>query len=290
MAKKLNIPMIGTFVVEYVTMGLFIITSFYFFANNLTILNSIIFGIISSIYTYSHDPLYCILFPDMIAKVKMNYRYTMKDFWELSRVFIQNMLTIIIAAHFKLIHFNYTNFSETFIEISVQYWAMILLKDYTMMYFLHPWMHKPENYWIHKHHHKVGLEVQANHAFSIDMLDLFIENQVGLFLFYIISWLIYDCISVHYMSFVFLGWHDIMVHSLNPYSVVHFNPILEYWHKPTLEHNLHHMIQKDYYVFDSFRHLWDINRRDQDLAKYNELCRTRINFDFFVDENDNIAY
>ena len=159
-----------------------------------------------------------------------------------------------------------------------------------MMYFVHPWMHKPENYWMHSHHHKVGVEVQANHAFSISNLDAFIENDIGMFLFFFAKWMLGKPISVNLFSFIAIGWHDVIIHSLNPYSILHFNPLLEYFVKPTLEHNLHHMIQKDYYVFDSFKHLIDSKQLDYDVKKYNELCRTTICYDLFVTDDKNIAY
>jgi len=226
----------------------------------------------------------------MICKAKMAYKFTWTNAGEIAKVSIMGAGISWVASYFGIVHFNYTTFTETYMKIAIEYWGITLLKDYTMMYFVHPWMHKPENYWMHKHHHLVGVEVQANHGFSISNLDAFIENDIGLFLFFFVQWLITGQISCHLASFYMVGWHDIIVHSLNPYSIVHFNPLLEYYIKPTLEHNLHHMIQRDYYVFNSFRHLFSTERRDQDLAKYNELCKTTMSYDLWVDDKKNIAY
>jgi len=290
MRKTLNYPMIATFIIDYsLNFGLFFVF-FYFCANNLNIVNATVIGMMHMLLSVFHDPLHALLFPKMISKAKLNYKFTSNDYWEIFKVYIQGTIIIAIAVYYGIVHFDYTTFYQTYMEIAVEYWIMILLKDYTSMYFLHQWMHKPENYWIHKHHHLVGVEVQGNHAYSIGPLDVFLENECALFLYGFAKWLIYGSLRIHFAAFAFVGMHDVLVHSLNPYSPVHFNPLLEYFHKPTLEHNLHHMIQKDYYVFDSFRHVFDLKTRDQDLAKYNELCKTTICFDLFVDEDKNIAY
>ena len=90
--------------------------------------------------------------------------------------------------------------------------------------------------------------------------------------------------EIHISTYFTTGWADTMVHSLNPFSIVHFNPMLEYFKKPNIEHNLHHILNKDYYVFNSFRHLWDIKTRDKDLKMYNDACGTNISFDLFIDD------
>jgi len=158
---------------------------------------------------------------------------------------------------------------------------MILLKDFTALKFIHPWMHKPENYWLHSQHHKIHQELNAIHSFRIDKLDVFFEQAFGLVLLMLFQLLIYRSISIHLCAVFFTGYHDLVLHSVNPYSVVHFNVILDYFCKPNLEHNLHHIIQEEYYMFNSFRHF---NRkvRDEDVVKYNELLGTNISFDILI--------
>ena len=290
MGKKLNFPMISTFILDYTLNYSLIISYFYFFANNLNVFNVIVISLSHASYSLLHDPLHAILFPKMICKAKLNYKYTTRDYLEMLWITFQSTTILVIGVYYGLLHLSYTTFLKTYMEVTLEYWIMALLKDYTSMYFLHPWMHKPQNYWLHKHHHLVGVEVQANHAYSIDSLDAFLENQIALFIYGFAKWVIYGNLEIHFAAFIFLGLHDVFVHSLNPYSPVHYSPFLEYFQKINLEHNLHHMIQKDYSVFDSFRHLFDLKTRDQDLAKYNELCKTTFCFDLLVDEDKNIAY
>ena len=143
-------------------------------------------------------------------------------------------------------------------------------------------MHKPENYWLHKTHHKVHEELNAIHTHRIDSIDVFLENGIGLALFMIGQYAICGRVNVHLCAFYYVGYADTVIHSVNPYSIVHFNPILDYYCKPNMEHNLHHILQDDYYVFHSFRHILDIKNRDEDLKKYNQLCGTNISFDLFI--------
>jgi len=70
-------------------------------------------------------------------------------------------------------------------------------------------MQKSENYWIHKHHHLVGVEVQGNHAFSISMLDALLESKIGMFLHFFVQWLITGKLSVNVASLYLVGWHDV---------------------------------------------------------------------------------
>jgi len=288
--KTLNIPLIGTFIVDYLmNYGTFFFY-WYGWANNLTPIGVVFIATSYTIVALLHDPIHALLWPKMICKAKMAYKYSWENVWEAVKLLIQGVVISLAGLYFGVINFNYTTFIETYMLVAMEYWSIILLKDYTMMYFVHPWMHKPENYWIHKHHHLVGIEVQGNHAFSISNLDAFLESDIGMFLYFFVQWLITGKLSVNVASLYLVGWHDVVVHSLNPYSIVHFNPLLEYYHKPTLEHNLHHMIQKDYYVFNSFKHVFSTERRDYDLAKYNELCKTTFCYDLWVDDKKNIAY
>ena len=236
------------------------------------------------------DPIYCILFPDMICKAKINYKCGWKEIYDFFKVVFIGAVILATSLNFGFINGRYSTFLETYFQVAMEYWIMVLIKDWAVLAILHPLMHKPENYWIHKYHHSFGVEVQAHHAFSIDFLDLIIENNIGFFLYFFFQWLILGKVEVHILSILYLGGHDIKIHSLNPYASVHCNPIMEYWHKPIIEHNLHHMIQRDYYVFDSFRHIWDSKKFDYDLAKYNEICKTKISFDLWVDMDANIAY
>ena len=54
--------------------------------------------------------------------------------------------------------------------------------------------------------------------------------------------------SVHYMSFYFLVVCDQMVHSLDPYTAVFWNPLFDNMMRGCVSHNLHHALNKGHYT------------------------------------------
>jgi len=209
----------------------------------------------------------------------------MEEFKGILSIWVEYYLAMVLGGYVGFFHWNYTTFWETYLEISLQYWAMTFLKDFTSLKFLHPWMHKPENYWIHKNHHKVHHELNVLHTYRIDRIDVFLENAIGPVLLVIFQYLLLGKTSVHLLAFFFLNHHDAVIHSVNPYTVVHFNPIIDFYFKPNIEHNLHHITQEDYYMFNSWRH-FDRKLLEADVAKYNELLGTNVSFDLFIVDND----
>jgi len=236
MGKKLNFPMIATFVIDYSLVISFFSFYFYYNANCLTPAKAVITLWINTFYTLFHDHLHCYLFPQVIAKEKLNYKYTWAHIWDCVSLMSNFSVILALETYYGVFHWRYTTFIPTMMEISFEYWCITLVKDYTMMHFVHPWMHKEENYWLHKHHHIVRTEVQGIHAFSIDFLDGFIENLIGPFLYMIILYFIKGKVEVNLCTYFLTGYADVNVHSLNPFTVVHFSPILEYFHKPVIEH------------------------------------------------------
>ena len=291
MPKKLNKEYLLSTLIDYSMNYLFWGLVVYFYSNeNFTKVGQIIIISSFTLMAIFHEVLYSFMFHYMISKKKLEYKYTKTDINDIMSTVIQATIINIILQHYGIVHLRYEGFFKTYFDIAVEYWLMALLKDIVSLNYFHEWMHRPENYHIHKHHHQVREEVQANHAFHIDSLDLFLENHIGLFLALFVKWLIWGKIDISYISFLCLSWQDIMIHSLNPYTVIHFNPILDFFHKPIIEHNLHHILNKGYYMFNSFRHIYQPDSLSSDLAKYNETLKTRANFSLLIDEKDNTAY
>jgi len=80
---------------------------------------------------------------------------------------------------------------------------MTFLNDYISLKFLHPWMHIPENYWIHSNHHKVHHELNILHTYRIDKIDVFLENAIGPVLLVIFQYLLLVKTTVHLFAFFF---------------------------------------------------------------------------------------
>lgn len=173
---------------------------------------------------------------------------------------------------------------KSLLIMSRDYWMINLIKDNICMRYVHPWMHKRENYWLHKHHHKGRRDCNVMHAFVFDTFDLFVEFLVGSIFALMANKLLFGSVSVHLVSLMYCVWTDSNVHSENPYSQCIGNPILDYFFKLNICHNLHHASESEskYMVVYPYHH-WNSVEREKDVEKYNKVMRTAIDFKFILD-------
>ena len=54
--------------------------------------------------------------------------------------------------------------------------------------------------------------------------------------------------QIHYLSFILLAVTDLNIHSVSPYSVGFYNPILDSILKCNVSHNLHHALNVGHYT------------------------------------------
>jgi len=168
--------------------------------------------------------------------------------------------------------------------VSFDYWLINLLKDNLSMRFLHSWMHKPKNYWLHKHHHTGNRNMVVLHGYAIDFVDLMIEFGIGSMIALVAKKYVLGMNpSLHLMSFIFSGWTDSNVHSSNPYTQSIMNPILDAYLKLNICHNLHHAFENDskYMVVFPYHHLISSERK-ADIEKYNKIMKTNVDFRIFI--------
>ena len=138
MAQKLNTPLIITQVIDLLILYSFTAANIYFLGNNLTPFYSVLsFNLILLLLLF-HDQLYCILFPNLIAKVKIDYKVTWEDIYYYSK-FVPGLysLTIYFLVQWNIFDFEYKNLFSFIIRTSFEFWLMYLGKDFTTMRFLH---------------------------------------------------------------------------------------------------------------------------------------------------------
>lgn len=182
--------------------------------------------------------------------------------------------------------------SKTLVAVSLDYWLINLIKDNTSMRFLHPWMHEKENYWIHKHHHTGNKNTTLVHAFAFTLVDLVIEFGIGPVLALGVKYVLYhnhnagDGLfpTLHVLAYMFSIWTDGNIHSMNPYTQAIGNPVLDFLLKPNIVHNLHHSCETDprYMTVFPFHHFRPSDRQ-ADVAKYNKLMNTNVDFRLFIE-------
>jgi len=176
------------------------------------------------------------------------------------------------------------------VEWSIQYWmstfivfyAMLLMRDLLFMLPFHSLMHSTSSKYrwfrnIHEKHHEVNKNAQSLHAYHISTIDLFIENGGSPMLILLVKYLLGLPVELSFSSLLLFTAHDVGLHSINPYSTMYFNPILDYFLSPNICHQLHHATHKDFITFTPFHHVIPSLKRE-DERRYNQTFKTDFTF------------
>jgi len=225
------------------------------------------------------------LFPNLIAKVKLNYKVEWLDiYYYVKYIPVIYSITFYFMVKWNLLlDFEYKNLFSLIVRTTFEFWIMHLGKDFTTMRFLHAKMHTPEWYYTHEVHHKVCANIQVINSYRFDMLDVLVEGLIAPIIGIAFNYFVYGTPTVHFLSFMYLVWTDTLIHSLHPYSAVFGNPITDYLMKPNIEHNLHHMLQNQYFMENSMEHMFVKGKLEKDLALYNKICETKFSYDLYLD-------
>jgi hypothetical protein len=157
----------------------------------------------------------------------------------------------------------------------VEAFLMGIVRDLTGMHFFHAWSHKnAKAYKYHKVHHVFGVDISAWRANYFDWPDLFLENGIGVILGIVAHWALFrEAFPVY--TFIFLIWHDGMVHSINPWVSCYLNPVLDSFLNPTISHNLHHALLNSHYYGFPFHQLKS-KGLEKDIEQYDRIFETAI--------------
>lgn len=177
--------------------------------------------------------------------------------------------------------------------VIVEYIIMSIGKDIFSMRLMHPIMHKSKRLHMWHHiHHSFKDDTTAWSTFTIHPFDITIENGSGPTLLLIFKFIIQSLYhgkpvlpSIHLAAYIFVSITDISIHSSNPFSVVYFNPLLDWMFLSNIAHALHHCPKQ-------FRDIWGFqyytqwpwhqiypSKRKADIERYNEHFDTNFEFD-----------
>jgi len=110
---------------------------------------------------------------------------------------------------------------------------------------------------------------------NIDDTDLIFEFGGGIPQTCFLKWCLGMNPTTHLLSFHLALYSGINAHSMNPYSVYFFNPILDYMARNNICHNLHHTVQLDYYTGIPFKQFVSAETRRKDIERYNKDMKTQ---------------
>jgi len=140
-----------------------------------------------------------------------------------------------------------------FLMVYLEFLIMAFIKDALCMNILHQLFHT-KYYDHHKTHHLPMKELSVMNAFYFDIFDLFAEDGIAPLLLIGIKMLGGGNASVHYMSYFFIVLCDQTVHSLDVYTSVFWNPLLDNVLRGALSHNLHHATNRGHYTIWPLHH------------------------------------
>ena len=144
-----------------------------------------------------------------------------------------------------------------------------------VMHYTHRWMHE-KAYFLHKRHHKgfCSTSLVSLLGPELDLVDMIFEFGAGTPLLMACKWLFGLDPRLHFLSPTVVMMLSYQLHSGNPYSVYFFNPLLDYLGRASLCHNLHHAVQKGYYLVVPWPHFFDAEARQIDIHMYNKHMKT----------------
>ena len=146
----------------------------------------------------------------------------------------------------------------------------------TFMTYGHKWLHE-KAYFLHKKHHKASTRcLMSFGTTTFDLFDMVIEFGGGVPLFIIVKRLCFGPTSkVHFLTYGLAMLKGIQGHSGNPYASYYFVPVLDYLIRMPLAHNLHHVIQSDYYNTPHGHFSFNQEARRKDIDLYNKHLKTQ---------------
>jgi len=281
--------MIITEILDYSLMSSFMFTLFHFAPKQLTSFYAVTAIMSLLILLIGRDHFYNVIFYEHIAKEKREYKTTRDNYLTMIKIMALFSFSAGFGAYNGLYVLEWKGF-ETALLISFEYWFITQVKDVLMMQYVHKWMHEFSSlYWLHKHHHTSCENLQVLTAFHFDILDVLIENLCGPIMLCLYYYYTSGVVYVNFASFLFVIWSDGLIHSLNPYSVILFNPLLDYLMKPNISHQLHHMLQKGDYMIHPWKHVLSPLTLKDDINQYNKICGTKVNYDLFIDTEETKA-
>ena len=156
------------------------------------------------------------------------------------------------------------------------FYAILAVKDVCLMNTIHRWMHtSPSLYRWHRTHHEVRHNSRFQLAFHAGGVNLLLEDVGAPFLICGFMWIIglsgvqFPIYSVH-----LLALFDGGIHSVNPFTILFWNPVIDSLLNANIVHNLHHAKGNKYLTTVPLYHL-RVASRKADEMEYDRVMRTR---------------
>lgn len=166
-----------------------------------------------------------------------------------------------------------------YLEIMGSFYALRILNDIFSLLPFHGLMHSKYMRWFHDTHHEVSKNAQSIMALHIGVIDCGLENFTAPLILFAFQYIFGFEMKVHLFSAVLSTFITyINHHSVNPHSIVLWNPVLDHLFKCNVAHQLHHSLHDtSYTTFVPYHHVFS-SLREKDVKLYNKVMKTAFLF------------
>ena len=216
-----------------------------------------------------------LIWTNFISRAKLNsWAYT----WELSLQHLFCHMPYHFATFFSLTCAGFVEFPSignfaVMQRVWIETMLMLLMVD-VFMSINHKWMHKKSTYFLHKDHHKGLRNISIGFGLHMSLVDHFFEVGIGIPMLLFCKAVLGHEKKIHFLSIMLWFISGFQIHSMNPYAPFSFNPVLDYFLRPTVTHNLHHALQVGYYSAVTKSHLFSLSGKRSDIDLYNKHMGT----------------
>jgi sterol desaturase/sphingolipid hydroxylase (fatty acid hydroxylase superfamily) len=170
----------------------------------------------------------------------------------------------------------YSSVALVAIRTLLWFYVILAVKELLLMQTFHRLMHS-DSYWFwwHRTHHTIGRSGCFQLAFRVDVVDLLIENALAPVIVLIILWLMgRGALRIPIFSLHLLALFDGGTHSINPFTVLFWNPVIDWHMNANIVHGLHHYRGNTNLGAVPLHHMWTTGARSRDESEYDRTMQT----------------
>jgi sterol desaturase/sphingolipid hydroxylase (fatty acid hydroxylase superfamily) len=163
-------------------------------------------------------------------------------------------------------------------ETLLWFYIILAVKDIFLMQTFHGLMHSNRAmYELHRTHHEVRRNSTFQLAFHADAFNLFLEDAgAPLLLAALLNLCGFGEVRIPIYSLHLLALFDGGIHSVNPYTVLFWNPIADYFMNANVTHGIHHSRGSKHITTVPIHHLFSSGARKRDEHEYDSLMKTSL--------------
>jgi sterol desaturase/sphingolipid hydroxylase (fatty acid hydroxylase superfamily) len=182
------------------------------------------------------------------------------------------------ATHIMKVLYHDPSCVSIIVETLLWFYGILLVKDMFFMNLFHRLMHTyPTLYIWHRTHHEVRRNSRFQLAYHTDLVNLLIEDAGAPFMIWLLLYLLgFDEVRIPIYSLQLLALFDGGIHSINPFTVLFWNPLADYWMNANIIHNIHHATNSRHFTTVPLHHLLTTQARKLDEMEYDRVMGTQL--------------